>query len=381
MRSESLVYLTYGDVDSPVYQTQVIGFCKFLHEELEVPTVLVAFVPLRMYFAERRAIKRYNISCKIFPVINRWQDRPWYSKLNAWLLGRVKAASVMTRNPVAANVCVALQAKGWNYFYDARGCQYKELEEFSDATATEVQRMLDLELRSFKSADWVYAVSQSLVTHFKQEHAYRDHNHSVVPCCHLPAKDDSPRLTKQELFGSDDVTVFCYAGALSVWNFPRSFLELCSEVLKHENYRLIILSKQIDRLDEYAWLHNERTHLASVSHDEVRDYLRISDYGILLRKTAFTNRVASPSKFADYLAAGCKLVISPEVGDFTDMVEEHELGIVYKGRKDNQKLANLQILKDEERAAHIELALQRFVRSSELNRLKYRNLKRLHEGV
>ena len=37
----------------------------------------------------------------------------------------------------------------------------------------------------------------------------------------------------------------------------------------------------------------------SVSSEDVSSYLAISDYGILLRKKAITNKVASPSKFAE----------------------------------------------------------------------------------
>lgn len=380
MPSRSLVYLTYGDVDSPVFRTQVIGFCDFMENQLQISVQLVSFVPLRKFFEQRKILNKYGRHVKVYPVVNRWQGSPWYSKFNAWLISKLNAASIMTRNPVAAHVCSALQEKGWNYFYDARGCNYKELEEFSEASSDEVQAMKERERASFKSADWIYSVSEQLILHFKDEIAYRDHNHSIVPCCYIPQRNTSMTNRREELFGKEDVKVFCYAGALTVWNFPRSFLELCHAILKDPSHRLIILSNQIEVLSEHRFLDDPRCIMRSVPHDEVSGYLNASDYGILLRKKAVTNKVASPSKFADYLSAGCRVILSPEIGDFSQFVETHDCGFIYRGRKDNELLQRLDATPDMERKRIQELAGSYFLRSSDLNLAKYRNLKKLHDG-
>ncbi len=379
MPSESLVYLTYGDVDSPVFRTQVIGFCDFLEDQLDISVQLVSFVPFRMFFQQKNKLCAYGRTVKVFPVVNRWQGKRWYSRFNGWLISRLNAVSVMTRNPVAAHVCSYLKEREWNYFYDARGCNYMELREFSEASDEEVEAMKRLETISFKEADWIYSVSEQLVLHFKDEIAYRDHNHSIVPCCYIPSINDESSF-KKELFGEEDITIFCYAGALTVWNFPRAFIELCHALLKNPKYRLIILSNQIDVLDRHNFLQNPRCIRKSVPHSEVAKYLDASDYGILLRKKAVTNKVASPSKFADYLAAGCKVIISPELGDFTSFVQSNDCGIVYRGRKDNGSLMNLYEISTEERKRVRQLASGYFLRTSEWNLAKYRNLKKLHDG-
>jgi hypothetical protein len=40
------------------------------------------------------------------------------------------------------------------------------------------------------------------------------------------------------------------------------------------------------------------------------------------------NRIASPTKFAEYLMAGLPLLITPHVGDYSDLVESEHLGKV-----------------------------------------------------
>ena len=42
------------------------------------------------------------------------------------------------------------------------------------------------------------------------------------------------------------------------------------------------------------------------------------------------NQVASPTKFAEYLMCGLPIVISPNVGDFSELVTERSWGFEYE---------------------------------------------------
>ena len=363
----------------PFSETQVIDFCDFVEKELEIPVVTVSFVPLSLYREQKRRLSAYGRPIHVLPVINRWQGKPLYSRFNELLLRRFKAHSIMTRNPSAYHLCRAFQEKDGLFFYDARGCHYKELEEFSDASKEFRAEVEANEVGCFKTADWVFSVSKALVDQFKFEHRYNDHNHSIIPCCTLDRrpKDD---LTKTQVFGQENVKVFCYAGALSVWNYPKSFRDLCKAILKDPSNRIIILSHELEAISDDPLYQDERVMKKSVSSEDVSSYLAISDYGILLRKKAITNKVASPSKFAEYVMAGCKVIISPEIGDFSELVQKNNLGLVYSGKKDDSQLQALQKVTIEERERTKRLAKEHFVRSSEWNKVKYRNLKKLHDG-
>jgi glycosyltransferase involved in cell wall biosynthesis len=63
-------------------------------------------------------------------------------------------------------------------------------------------------------------------------------------------------------------------------------------------------------------------------YDEVRSVLEECDHGLLVRYPCVTNRVASPTKFAEYLSAGLPVIISRDVGDFSALVEGQDLGNV-----------------------------------------------------
>jgi hypothetical protein len=49
----------------------------------------------------------------------------------------------------------------------------------------------------------------------------------------------------------------------------------------------------------------------------------------MIREDTITNRVASPTKFAEYLAAGLPVLISAHIGDFSTTVRANDLGLVW----------------------------------------------------
>ena len=53
-----------------------------------------------------------------------------------------------------------------------------------------------------------------------------------------------------------------------------------------------------------------------------------SDFGILLRENRLVNNVASPTKFAEYIMAGLKVIISENVGDYSEIVTKNNYGFV-----------------------------------------------------
>jgi glycosyltransferase involved in cell wall biosynthesis len=65
-----------------------------------------------------------------------------------------------------------------------------------------------------------------------------------------------------------------------------------------------------------------------VPHGEIQNYLAVGDLGLLLRERNSVNRVASPVKFAEYLACGLPVLVSPGVGDFSHFVCAEHVGYV-----------------------------------------------------
>jgi hypothetical protein len=75
----------------------------------------------------------------------------------------------------------------------------------------------------------------------------------------------------------------------------------------------------------------QRVDVKWAKPDEVATILGGCDHGLLVREDTITNQVASPTKFAEYLASGLQLIISERIGDFSGLVKEHGLGLVIMG--------------------------------------------------
>jgi glycosyltransferase involved in cell wall biosynthesis len=59
-----------------------------------------------------------------------------------------------------------------------------------------------------------------------------------------------------------------------------------------------------------------------------------ADVGLLIRGDDLVNRVAAPTKFAEYLACGLPVVVSRGVGDTESVVRTYGVGYVIEGLSD-----------------------------------------------
>lgn len=100
-----------------------------------------------------------------------------------------------------------------------------------------------------------------------------------------------------------------------------------------------------------------------VKHSEVNAYLKCGDYGLMIREQSVTNRVAAPTKFAEYLAAGLNVVVSENLGDYSHFVLEHQCGFVVS---ENNNDFDLKPLNDSDRSRNLNLALTYFTKQAHL---------------
>lgn len=105
-----------------------------------------------------------------------------------------------------------------------------------------------------------------------------------------------------------------------------------------------------------------------LKHHEVQKVLAACDYGILFRENSVTNQVASPTKFAEYLSAGLPVIISENLGDYTEFVLAEKCGMVVS---ENDEIILTQQT-TEEKQRMIQLAIRHFTKQA--NRKNYETL-------
>lgn len=126
-----------------------------------------------------------------------------------------------------------------------------------------------------------------------------------------------------------------------IQKFPDYHLYLCAEAENKElidkyhmdiknlgKERNVYFKGKIDRNAVPSVL-KESAIITSVSNYEVVKYLCASDIAVLLRENVPMNNVAAPTKFAEYILTGLPVIISQNVGDFSNFVIENDLGLVF----------------------------------------------------
>jgi glycosyltransferase involved in cell wall biosynthesis len=84
-------------------------------------------------------------------------------------------------------------------------------------------------------------------------------------------------------------------------------------------------------------IRQEDCKVVSAAHTEVPELLAAADLAVLLRDRSNVNRVASPVKFAEYLAAGVPVVLTEGIGDYSAVTRANKVGWVLSDFSLSQK--------------------------------------------
>ena len=136
--------------------------------------------------------------------------------------------------------------------------------------------------------------------------------------------------------------------------------------------RFLFLSHEISQIKEIVCksrLPPDLAVLRSVKAKDVPRFLSASDCGVVFRSDVDVNNVASPIKISEYLVNGLKVVASDCIGDASDLIEQHRLGMVFGGNYPNTEELLARILSTdwndlEERRRIAVVAVRYFSRDS-----------------
>lgn len=146
--------------------------------------------------------------------------------------------------------------------------------------------------------------------------------------------DPGQRAAYRRRMGWDGRLVVVFAGEARRWE---AFDEMIAfyKLLKRQAaqaFLALYLYGDLDGVNKMLaaeGLDASQVLLATLSPDEVPGALRAADAGILFRTSnPFTRQIASPIKFAEYLASGLPVVINPGVGDTARILHDYQAGVV-----------------------------------------------------
>ena len=365
-----IYYLTYNDVPSGIYSSQVIDVVKILKKELNTEIRLVSLISLRGFIENKKKIQaelQDAIVIPMFPGVKRWRKNYFLLSL---LCAKYKPQLIIARSVLATQIAIKLREakKVKKIIYDGRGAiaaEWKEYHVISDSVM--LSQIHDLERSSIIDSDFRIAVSEQLIKHWQQTYHYNLSDHVIIPCtlnaAFLRINLDEPLVLKSRSklgFNEQDI-VLAYSGSVAGWQSFQLLYDFLKPLLSQNlNVKLLFLSDNDINISKIQREFPGRVIREKVSSSEVPDYLMAADYGLLIREITITNKVASPVKFAEYLSCGLSVIISDNLGDYSEFVKQNNCGELY------QNIINIKSLSLFEKQRNRALALQKFTKSSHL---------------
>jgi len=356
-----ILYLTYNDQPSGVYWSQVVDVVAHLNTLGGPPVKLVALVSGRGFLTTKRSIRQRSPGAWVLPMVpgmRRWRSN---TTVINWAFRLLRPTGVLCRGPFAT--WMALRARGGGLVqrvvFDGRGAYAAEWEEYRIIDDADfIASVRPVEQEALLGSDFRIAVSNALVSHWRERYGYAGSEHGVVPCTlangWLPVDGSSIRK-------NDNTVGLVYSGSSADWqSFSLLQVLLDRWLSERADLRVLFLSRNDPHIDALAQHHPGRVEVQWLDHDQVGPAMAQCDYGIMVRDSTITNQVASPTKFAEYLACGLRVITNADLGDLSVAVLEHDLGLVVRA----DELPQLPPATDEQRARSRAFAQAHFTKQA-----------------
>ncbi len=198
--------------------------------------------------------------------------------------------------------------------------------------------MLDrLEAQALSHADHVICISATLLGEVRKRFAIACPA-TVIPCVADEQRffpDADRRLEARASLGLSSEPLIVYAGSIGQWHqFEATLDTFVAVALRDSRARFLVATRDAEKARAIVSARGELQGRASVRDgdaNEVARWLSAADIGLLLREPHALNRVACPTKFAEYALSGLSVVVSEEIGDLAGWVRVLDLGMCVRG--------------------------------------------------
>lgn len=182
------------------------------------------------------------------------------------------------------------------------------------------------------NSDHCIVVSENLKQQLEENTSLKIKSHSIISCA-----VDFERFSKAEKqilpIDLSNRIVLGYSGGLQAWQNFDKMIEVVIELrrnnpafffLIYTNNPITPYNKKLKELGEANY------YVKSLPSSEVPGYLKLFDAGFLLRENQVLNRVSSPTKICEYLAAGVPMICTQYSGDYKRSIKDTKTGFVVK---------------------------------------------------
>jgi glycosyltransferase involved in cell wall biosynthesis len=353
-----ILHLTWNEGLSSVFPSQVLRPMGLLRDRgwnvnLIVGSPLGEFLRKRSRTAwlARAAMARetFGLPIRRIPVSPARSRRffPDQALAARWLaarIGRYEAVILHCRGRRAAEIALAMRVRRprVRVIFDCRGWEGPELlyasgfrsEDGAPPELVSAARGVDERQQAVaRASDALIVVSRAMREVALEQWAVSRDRIVVVPCC--TAVDRAPierRDATRKRLGFEGRFVVVYCGSIKPYQMVEKTIGLFEMIRgTKENALFFGITPSPERLVRTLngrGIREKDFQVVSAAHTEVPELLAVADLAVLLRDRSNVNRVASPVKFAEYLAAGVPVVLTEGIGDYSAMTRSNKVGCV-----------------------------------------------------
>lgn len=357
LASASALYICYFGIREPLVQTQVVPYLRQLAQS-GVKMHLLTFEPQPVH--TWRAEERAEVCARLAAQGMEWHTLPYHKRptLPATLYDIVRGAQfarrlirrerldiLHARAHVGATIgALAKLGTGARLLFDIRGFLP---EEYIDAglwprggylygIAKAAERWL------LSSADGFVVLTERARDILFPEHANgaRRQPIEVIPCCvdlerFAAAAAVTRAEVRRELGLAASRRVVVYVGSLGGWYLTDETADLLATAHRQDpaTFSLILTQSQPEMITSRLRAGGvaEQDYLVQkVGPAEIPRYLKSADVGVSFIKPCYSKLSSSPTKMAEYLAAGVPVICNAGIGDLDELIETERVGVLLR---------------------------------------------------
>lgn len=174
--------------------------------------------------------------------------------------------------------------------------------------------------------DWEFPVSEQMLVYSRKKGLQGRKGSVVLPCV---AELDQFHLRPTSRSGSSDTVVVGFSGSLAPWQGFEDACRFLEYLSRFMAVKLHVLTSEIDKSRHIAAHHQLDALVEWTQHENVSAKMDQWDFALVPQRAGLRTQVCSPLKAVEALSKGIPLIISPEVGDFSEFVRRHGIGVVF----------------------------------------------------
>ncbi|MBX9998580.1 hypothetical protein H7S55_00290 [Priestia aryabhattai] len=337
----NIVYVVYREDNTLVFDSQVLEYLKLLSGDYNV--TLVSFRNHENMFKKKTVehkisgfVKDY-ITLPTLPPLAKTQLDIDSIRLKLKLEKRFNKDTqllILCRGDLATYIASRAFSKDKNkiILFDNRGLP---IEEFNFREKNTLLYNLTKKVRkkailySKDNCDIYSFVTNELRKYVLKEYKYIDNKkYFIIPTLNSNTSIDNNKLNeiKNDINYNSNNFYVIYIGSVAAWQNSHKIIEVFSTIKQQiDNAKLLILTNgKITIPDTVEKNIMDSIIIKSVKHDLVKYYLEISNLGLVLRDNNIVNKVAAPTKIAEYLSNSLPILYSGKIGVIEDLKKLNE---------------------------------------------------------